>query len=311
MIMKNSESIMQKRYLSLLNLVKEKHGIFEHLIDDKIALKYLKAIDAVEITKNWFVKITNNGEHLLDTRHFEEKIKKERREEIKSCIEFVAFVVTFIFGLAGIITNLHGSKNQKLGEYIYIDKYECVHVDQECVNIIGRDDGKSYKYMVERIDTKDLKLNYINNTCSSCITDDIYNDLEKIANTNENKSKIYFALKNFGVKDLGTEEYFKSKLEKENNLKKVYSFFKRYGFTEFGNDFKDFENKINGEELFSSMPDNISKLYNELIDTYDIGSESEFRRNLSNGTKREILRKAIGQEYNVGDSIEFTKYLGF
>jgi hypothetical protein len=59
------------------------------------------------------------------------------------------------------------------------------------------------------------------------------------------------------------------------------------------------------------MPqDNISKLYGALKDTYELGSEDDFRKYLSDGNKREALRKELESEYEVGDSASFTKYLG-
>jgi len=59
------------------------------------------------------------------------------------------------------------------------------------------------------------------------------------------------------------------------------------------------------------MPDNISKLYSALKDTYELGSEADFRKYLGDGTKREALRKELESEYEVGDSASFSKYLGF
>ena len=58
------------------------------------------------------------------------------------------------------------------------------------------------------------------------------------------------------------------------------------------------------------MPDNISKLYQELKGTYELGSENDFRKYLSDGKKREALRKELEADYEVGDSASFTKYLG-
>lgn len=59
------------------------------------------------------------------------------------------------------------------------------------------------------------------------------------------------------------------------------------------------------------MSDNISKLYGVLKDTYELGSESDFRKYLSDGNNRERLRKELESEFDVGDSASFTKYLGF
>ena len=57
--------------------------------------------------------------------------------------------------------------------------------------------------------------------------------------------------------------------------------------------------------------DKIKKLYNELKDTYELGSENDFRSYLSNPSSREALRKELEADYDVGDSLSFSKYLGF
>lgn len=60
------------------------------------------------------------------------------------------------------------------------------------------------------------------------------------------------------------------------------------------------------------MPqDNIKNLYKELSSTYELGSEDDFRKYLSDGKNREALRKELESEYEVGDSTSFSKYLGF
>ena len=59
------------------------------------------------------------------------------------------------------------------------------------------------------------------------------------------------------------------------------------------------------------MDDNVKLLYDELKDTYELGSEDDFRNYLSNGDNREALRKELESEYEVGDSTSFSKYLGF
>ncbi|MBO4786938.1 MAG: hypothetical protein J5510_07715, partial [Prevotella sp.] len=58
-------------------------------------------------------------------------------------------------------------------------------------------------------------------------------------------------------------------------------------------------------------PDNISLLYKELENTYDLGSEDDFRNYLSDSGNREALRKELESEYDVGDENAFSEYLGF
>ena len=57
--------------------------------------------------------------------------------------------------------------------------------------------------------------------------------------------------------------------------------------------------------------DNIKALYNELKNTYEVGSEQEFRDYLGNADNREALRKELEADYDVGDSASFAQYLGF
>ena len=57
--------------------------------------------------------------------------------------------------------------------------------------------------------------------------------------------------------------------------------------------------------------DNVKLLYDELKDTYDLGSEEDFRSYLSDSNKREALRKELENDYEVGDSTSFSNYLGF
>lgn len=57
--------------------------------------------------------------------------------------------------------------------------------------------------------------------------------------------------------------------------------------------------------------DNIKALYEELKNTYDVGSEDDFRNYLSDSNNREALRKELADDYEVGDSAAFSAYLGY
>ena len=64
-------------------------------------------------------------------------------------------------------------------------------------------------------------------------------------------------------------------------------------------------------QLKTVSQDNIHLLYKELKDSYELGSENDFRKYLSDPRKREKLRKELEAEYDVGDFESFSKYLGF
>lgn len=59
------------------------------------------------------------------------------------------------------------------------------------------------------------------------------------------------------------------------------------------------------------QPDNVKALYNELKNTYELGSEEDFIKYLSDDKNREALRKELESEYDVGDIASFSNYLGF
>ena len=59
------------------------------------------------------------------------------------------------------------------------------------------------------------------------------------------------------------------------------------------------------------MSDNVSKLYNALKSTYDVGTEDEFRNYLSDAKNREALRKELQTTYDTGDEAAFSAYLGY
>ena len=75
-------------------------------------------------------------------------------------------------------------KEVEVGEYVYLDRYNCIHVRQNCVNLFlsGGEDGEEPRYMVQRIEIKSLPS--IGTTCSSCVTDKAYKELEKRINQN-------------------------------------------------------------------------------------------------------------------------------
>jgi len=75
-------------------------------------------------------------------------------------------------------------KNVEIGEYVYLDRYNCIHVNRKCVNLFlsGGENGEEPRYMVQRVEIKSLPS--IGTTCSSCVTDKAYKELEKRINRN-------------------------------------------------------------------------------------------------------------------------------
>ena len=59
------------------------------------------------------------------------------------------------------------------------------------------------------------------------------------------------------------------------------------------------------------MADNIKKAYDALSKDYNVGTESEFRKNMSDPKKRKIAYDALSKNYNVGTLKEFEQSIGF
>ena len=71
------------------------------------------------------------------------------------------------------------NKEVEIGEYVYLDRYNCIHVNQKCVNLFlsGGENGEEPRYMVQRVEVKSLPS--IGTTCSSCVNDEAYKELER------------------------------------------------------------------------------------------------------------------------------------
>lgn len=93
-----------------------------------------------------------------------------------------AFKILFVFLIAICITNCSEKeeKCEEIGEYVYIDRYNCVHINRKCLHLItsGGEEGEEPRYMVHRIEVK--KLREIGQTCSFCVSDESYKELERL-----------------------------------------------------------------------------------------------------------------------------------
>lgn len=75
--------------------------------------------------------------------------------------------------------NNEKKEDVKVGEYIYLDRYNCIHINQKCfqLNFSNGEEGEEPRYMVQRIEVK--KMHEIGRTCSFCVTDEAYKELER------------------------------------------------------------------------------------------------------------------------------------
>jgi hypothetical protein len=95
----------------------------------------------------------------------------------------------FKYLLPAIAIMICGCKNSnqentsdKIGEYLYIDQYKCLHIKENCFELMFGEENEKPNYMINRIPTKELKR--IGKTCSYCVTDKIYKELLRMTEKN-------------------------------------------------------------------------------------------------------------------------------
>lgn len=80
------------------------------------------------------------------------------------------------------------TKNHEIGEYLYIDQYKCAHISQDCYRLRFGGEGSKPNYMVKRVLTNKIKRS--GTTCSWCIDDEIYKELQSIIENNKNADSL-------------------------------------------------------------------------------------------------------------------------
>ena len=96
-----------------------------------------------------------------------------------------------------VVLSLYGCVNEQkeekktLGEYIYIDSHDVLHVRNRChIGLkITDEHGNSYLKSVYRLKTNSVGYNELFSTCGWCVDDDYYYQLERIAKQNYEKEK--------------------------------------------------------------------------------------------------------------------------
>lgn len=96
----------------------------------------------------------------------------------------ISLVVFVIYGCK----NNEQPKKKELGEYVYIDQYKCIHADQVCFKLRFGGEEERPNYMVKRMPVN--KLRNLNSTCSWCVNDEIYKELQSMIKNNETSDSL-------------------------------------------------------------------------------------------------------------------------
>lgn len=103
---------------------------------------------------------------------------------MKRFVISLLFISLFIIGLISCIDKKEKKdKKEEIGEYLYVDQYSCMHIKQNCIELMFSGEDEKPNYMVKRVPTKSLYR--LNKTCSHCVTDEIYKKLIGIIEENK------------------------------------------------------------------------------------------------------------------------------
>ena len=77
------------------------------------------------------------------------------------------------------------TKKAELGEFVYIDRSECLHTNKNCMNLLDlSDEGTNKNYQVKFVETKKLYPAEFNSICSYCVSDETFKELRKVIRQN-------------------------------------------------------------------------------------------------------------------------------
>lgn len=118
------------------------------------------------------------------------KIYYQLVEEMK-LMEISKWCVIIVFS-AIIIGCQENAKNQpkkhEIGEYLYIDQYKCAHISQDCYRLRFVGEESKPNYMVKRVLKSKIKRS--GTTCSWCIDDEIYKEIQSIIKNNKSEDSL-------------------------------------------------------------------------------------------------------------------------
>lgn len=93
-------------------------------------------------------------------------------------IFFIGFIVFLFYS-----NNKHDKEKTEpaIGKYVYIDTDETLHVRRRCY-AIGKQKGElgGTNRSVTRIPVEDVTISMLDYSCSRCVSDELYEQLEKI-----------------------------------------------------------------------------------------------------------------------------------
>lgn len=268
-------------------------------------------------------KQSNDGVYIPENKTKKNHSKSFNGKSIKTCIKnfklwiylLIVIAILAIVWLVVILIN-HPDKSE-LGEYIYVDGYNILHVDRSC-DYIATNRGTS---PITIYSLKDLDSRKWKQVCSHCVSDNDYKlicdysipskrilpDGEPMSN-NSKRNILYYNLLGSGKvteSEIGTLSEFKAAIKDEASTREFYANLINSGLfsvEEIGNE-DDFYDSICSD---FEQQDNLKILYETLKKDGVVKKDYDyFYKYLQNENNRQLLYNALkADNYDVPDSYE-------
>ena len=259
-------------------------------------------------------KDVHNQSNEMSKKPRKEKGKKKTLKYNKWWIYLIIIVGILAIALLAVWLSYRFSK-PALGDYVYVDDYNILHVDRSCENIANIHGAKPITvYSLHELESGNWK-----QVCSSCINDDEYTIIKQRMVGNDNFRRLYDSFVKLGF-DMQSYNDFRVDMSDDERLHKLHSILIMAGYDI--PPFEKFKIEIGMDSLNPAtrnveyINDATSRvwLYTTLNNEgFNIGTFYEFlfAMDTSEVSRKWCYNKARGLGYNVGKNFkEFDSIIG-
>jgi hypothetical protein len=222
---------------------------------------------------------------------------------------FLLIVVVIITIVVFCVWQSNQSRKGEPGKYVYVDNYSILHVDRNCDNIAVFHGARPVTiYSINEFTRENWK-----KICSSCISDEKYESINKILIINENRNLLYKTLVEEGC-EMGEFSEFANYIENKKDQEWCYEKLKEKGYIMQSYESyaiqMGFNNKKDVAETIEFPKRNARVFYDSIKPLYyDLPSFEQFSKDIEDSLKRRQLYNDVKDKYYIPSFENFTQYL--
>ena len=248
-----------------------------------------------------------NQSNEISEKPLKERCKKKILKYNKCWLYLIILVGILVIALLSVWLS-HRFSKPALGDYVYVDGCNILHVDRNCDNIANIHGAKPITvYSLHEIESGKWK-----QVCSNCVSDDIYEKISDYVIGNDNLRVLYNTLVEDNY-DVPNYEQFIIDIQDTNKKHELHTNMIKDGYIlpEYNEFVAYFEvgTKRPQSRKVDYEKNNKRLLYDDLINEYDLGSFEQFSKDVENIEKRKKLYYEIKQKYMIPSFDYFTRYL--